>query len=281
MGGEVRSGEDFQQMAGTEASCPSVGCGHPTLAFQGCMRLIHINGQAVNLLRVQQGALGRYQALQFDTCGIRDRCLPNHCEHGGRCSQTWSSFDCDCSGTGHSGATCHSESDVADFDGRSSLRYHFNQKSMSTVKDVVSLRFKSWQAEGVLVHGEGQRGNYITLELHRSRLALYLNLDERGHSVDDGLWHIVILDTRNQEITLTLDDKPAFTVQPWQQLEAQGDVFFGGCPSVGCGHPTLAFQGCMRLIHINGQAVNLLRVQQGALGRYQALQFDTCGIRDR
>lgn len=35
------------------------------------------------------------------------RCLPNLCEHGGRCSQTWSSFSCDCSGSGYSGATCH------------------------------------------------------------------------------------------------------------------------------------------------------------------------------
>ena len=48
------------------------------------------------------------------------------------------------------------ESDVADFDGRSSLLYRFNQKSMSTVKDVVSLRFKSRQAEGVLLHGRAR-----------------------------------------------------------------------------------------------------------------------------
>ncbi|XP_027146952.1 contactin-associated protein-like 5 [Larimichthys crocea] len=71
---------------------------------------------------------------------------------------------------------CSYKSDVADFDGRSSLLYRFNQKSMSTVKDVISLRFKSRQAEGVLLHGEGQRGDYITLELHRGKLALYLNL---------------------------------------------------------------------------------------------------------
>ena len=67
---------------------------------------------------------------------------------------------------------------MADFDGRSSLLYRFNQKSMSTVKDVISLRFKSRQAEGVLLHGEGQRGDYITLELHHAKLALYLNLGE-------------------------------------------------------------------------------------------------------
>lgn len=65
---------------------------------------------------------------------------------------------------------------MADFDGRSSLLYRFNQKSMSTLKDVISLRFKSQHAEGVLLHGEGQRGDYITLELHRGRLDLYLNL---------------------------------------------------------------------------------------------------------
>lgn len=76
---------------------------------------------------------------------------------------------------------------------------------MSTVKDVISLRFKSHQAEGVLLHGEGQRGDYITLELHRGRLDLYLNLGElccssvpvvidvsllemKGVSVFEGIW---------------------------------------------------------------------------------------------
>ena len=37
------------------------------------MRLIHINGVLVDLPRVQQGTLGSYHALQFDTCSIRDR----------------------------------------------------------------------------------------------------------------------------------------------------------------------------------------------------------------
>lgn len=35
------------------------------------------------------------------------RCVPNYCEHGGRCSQTWDTFSCNCSGTGYTGATCH------------------------------------------------------------------------------------------------------------------------------------------------------------------------------
>lgn len=36
------------------------------------------------------------------------RCSLSHCEHGGSCSQSWSTFHCNCSTTGYSGATCHS-----------------------------------------------------------------------------------------------------------------------------------------------------------------------------
>ncbi|KAL1775185.1 contactin-associated protein-like 5, partial [Sigmodon hispidus] len=67
-------------------------------------------------------------------------------------------------------------SDIANFNGRSSLLYRFNQKMMSTLTDVISLKFKSMKENGVLLHGEGQRGDYITLELQKGRLALYLNL---------------------------------------------------------------------------------------------------------
>ena len=54
-----------------------------------------------------------------------------------------------------------------------------------------------------------------------------------------------------------------------------------GCPSRGCQNPTLAFQGCMQLIFINSQPINLYHVQQGLLGAYNQLQFEMCNIRDR
>uniref|UniRef100_A0A4W6G0J8 Contactin associated protein-like 5a n=1 Tax=Lates calcarifer TaxID=8187 RepID=A0A4W6G0J8_LATCA len=361
---------------------------------------------------------------------------------------------------------CSYKSYVADFDGRSSLLYRFNQKSMSTVKDVISLRFKSHQAEGVLLHGEGQRGDYITLELHRGRLDLYLNLDDsrlrfssgrvaitvgsllddqhwhsvhmerfnkqvnltvdshtqhfqtkgEGHSLEvdyelsfggiplpgkpgtflrknfhgcmenlyynginiidlakrrkpqihsgnvtfscsqpqlvactflsssssflslpsatpatggfsvrfqfrtwnpdglllsvqlnpepqklelqisntqlhltlhssgrqnDGLWHSVSLDTRNLQMALTVDGEPSTTTELWEQVESKGNFYFGGCPTMDCQVLTPTFQGCMRLIFINSQPMNLSHVQQGVLGNYNELQFDTCNIRDR
>uniref|UniRef100_A0A8D3A950 Contactin associated protein-like 5a n=1 Tax=Scophthalmus maximus TaxID=52904 RepID=A0A8D3A950_SCOMX len=361
---------------------------------------------------------------------------------------------------------CSYKSFVADFDGRSSLLYRFNQKSMSTVKDVISLRFKSHQAEGVLLHGEGQRGDYITLELHRGRLDLYLNLDDsrlrfssgrvavtvgsllddqhwhsvhmerfnkqvnltvdshtqhfqtkgEGHSLEvdyelsfggiplpgkpgtflrknfhgcmenlyynginiidlakrrkpqihsgnvtfscsqpqlvactflsssssflslpsaaaaargvsvrfqfrtwnpdglllsaplnpepqrlelrisggqlhltlrgagqqnDGLWHSVSLDAGSLQVTLAVDGEPSSTTELWEPAELRGSFYFGGCPAADCQAAAPSFQGCMRLVLVNGQPTNLSHVQQGLLGNYNALHFDTCNMRDR
>uniref|UniRef100_A0A3B3VDH0 Contactin-associated protein-like 4 n=1 Tax=Poecilia latipinna TaxID=48699 RepID=A0A3B3VDH0_9TELE len=83
-------------------------CKKPHDTFQGCMRLLALDNQPVDLIMVQQRLLGNYSQLQIDMCGIIDRCSPSHCEHGGLCSQTWTVFHCNCSDSGYSGATCHS-----------------------------------------------------------------------------------------------------------------------------------------------------------------------------
>ncbi|KAM4556058.1 contactin-associated protein-like 4 [Fundulus diaphanus] len=91
--------------------CPAgetQGCRHHFNAFQGCMRLLNLDNRTVDLIAVQQKQFGNYSNLQIDMCGIIDRCSPSRCEHGGLCSQTWTVFHCNCSGSGYSGATCHS-----------------------------------------------------------------------------------------------------------------------------------------------------------------------------
>ncbi|XP_059759562.1 contactin-associated protein-like 4 isoform X5 [Balaenoptera ricei] len=82
-------------------------CKSPLGGFQGCMRLISISHKMVDLISVQQESLGNFSDLQIDSCGITDRCLPNYCEHGGQCSQSWDTFHCNCTNTGYRGATCH------------------------------------------------------------------------------------------------------------------------------------------------------------------------------
>ncbi|TNN55297.1 Contactin-associated protein-like 4 [Liparis tanakae] len=87
------------------AGCPeesSQECENPFGGFQGCMRLLAVDNQPLDLIKVQQRLLGNYSHLQIDMCS------PSHCEHGGRCTQSWSTFHCNCSTGGYRGATCHS-----------------------------------------------------------------------------------------------------------------------------------------------------------------------------
>ncbi|XP_076880731.1 contactin-associated protein-like 5 [Brachyhypopomus gauderio] len=164
---------------------------------------------------------------------------------------------------------CTYKSDVADFDGRSALLYRFNQKSTSTVKNVITLRFRSRQAEGVLVHGEGQRGDYITLELQRGRLALHLNLDDAkpqsrgthtsvmsGSLLDDHLWHSVHIERFNKQVNFTVDrDTQHFHTQGKEDsLEVDYELSFGGIPLPGKPGTFLRenFHGCLENLYYNG-----------------------------
>ncbi|XP_056304538.1 contactin-associated protein-like 5 [Danio aesculapii] len=168
---------------------------------------------------------------------------------------------------------CAYKSDVADFNGRSSLLYRFNQKSTSTVKDVISLRFKSQRADGVLVHGEGQRGDYITLELHKGRLALHINLDDAkthpssghvsvflGGLLDDQHWHSVLIERFNKQINFTVDrlTKHVRTGGLDDSLEVDYELSFGGIPLPGKPGTFLRknFHGCMENLYYNG--VNII-----------------------
>ncbi|CAL8396382.1 unnamed protein product [Boreogadus saida] len=123
--------------------CPAEGggqdCHNPFTVFQGCMRLLTLDNRPVDLIKVQQRLLGNYSHLQIDMCGITDRCSPSHCEHGGRCTQSWSSFHCNCSSTGYSGATCHSSiygqsCEAYRHQGNRSGRYHVDIDGSGPIK---------------------------------------------------------------------------------------------------------------------------------------------------
>ncbi|XP_021092078.1 contactin-associated protein-like 5 isoform X3 [Heterocephalus glaber] len=168
---------------------------------------------------------------------------------------------------------CSYKSDVADFDGRSSLLYRFNQKLMSTLKDVISLKFKSMQADGVLFHGEGQRGDHITLELQKGRLTLYLNLDDSkarlsssppsatlGSLLDDQHWHSVLIERVGKQVNFTVDKHTQHfrTKGEADALDIDYELSFGGIPVPGKPGTFLKknFHGCIENLYYNG--VNII-----------------------
>uniref|UniRef100_A0A672JD55 Contactin associated protein-like 5a n=1 Tax=Salarias fasciatus TaxID=181472 RepID=A0A672JD55_SALFA len=161
---------------------------------------------------------------------------------------------------------CSYKSHVASFTGRSSLMYRFSQKSTSTVKDVISLRFRSHRADGVLLHGESQRGDRITLELRRGRMDLYLNDNAllsshrpavtAGSLLDDQHWHSVRIERFHRQVNLTVDahTQRFHSSGEGRSLELDYELSFGGIPLHGKPGTFLRknFRGCIENLFYNG-----------------------------
>ena len=72
--------------------------------FRGCMRNIEVGAVPVDLELIPNS---EKRMVTIGACKIKDRCTPNPCEHGGRCTQDWHNFFCDCDSTGYKGSVCH------------------------------------------------------------------------------------------------------------------------------------------------------------------------------
>lgn len=62
---------------------------------------------------------------------------------------------------------------------------------MKIIKDVIALRFKTSESDGIILHGEGQQGDYITLELRKAKLLLQINLGGQSK-------HIIYLEKKKR-----------------------------------------------------------------------------------
>ncbi|XP_032705860.1 contactin-associated protein-like 3B [Lontra canadensis] len=164
---------------------------------------------------------------------------------------------------------CTYRSEMVNFDGKSSLLYTFNQKSMSPAKDVISLKFKTRQTDGILLHREGQNGKHVTLQLVRGKLILSLNSgranlpspDARvtltlGSLLDDEHWHSVLIELGNTHVHFTVDRHS-------QHFQAEGEcdyldldckISFGGILGHGksVAFPQKDFHGCFENLYYNG-----------------------------
>ncbi|XP_073201039.1 contactin-associated protein-like 4 isoform X4 [Lepidochelys kempii] len=164
---------------------------------------------------------------------------------------------------------CTYRSEVADFDGKSCLLYRFNEKSMSALKDVISLKFKTMQRDGILLHRGGQNGDHITLQLVKGKLSLFINLgDAKIHSangqinitlgslLDDQHWHSVLIEHFNNQVNFTVDKHSHHfhAKGEFSYLDLDYELSFGGIPVPGKSGtlPLKNFHGCFENLYYNG-----------------------------
>uniref|UniRef100_A0A3P8QSK1 Contactin associated protein 2 n=1 Tax=Astatotilapia calliptera TaxID=8154 RepID=A0A3P8QSK1_ASTCA len=167
---------------------------------------------------------------------------------------------------------CSYWADIINFDGQGVISYRFKVKKMKIIKDVIALRFKTSESEGVILHGEGQQGDYITLELRKAKLLLQINLGSNqygsilGHTsvttgslLDDNHWHSVVIERYRRNVNFTLDRHTQHfrTNGEFDHLDLDYELSFGGMPysgkPVGIGRKN--FKGCMESINYNGDNI--------------------------
>ncbi|KAM8890279.1 contactin-associated protein-like 4 isoform 1-T1 [Synchiropus picturatus] len=166
---------------------------------------------------------------------------------------------------------CQYTSDVANFNGGSSLVYRTNQRSTRATSEVISLKFKTLANSGTLLHATGRRDRSLTLVLEKGQLLLYhqqgvsSSADGRllvslGSLLDDQHWHHVKLERLSYFLNLTVD-KTSRQIQTPAELSHWDvhQISVGAVQSPGLQKPILSnknFQGCMENLLYND--INLI-----------------------
>ncbi|MGH0166427.1 UNVERIFIED_CONTAM: hypothetical protein FKN15_050787 [Acipenser sinensis] len=165
------------------------------------------------------------------------------------------------------------DSYVMAFDGDDMVAYRFKRNTMKTLKDVIALNFKTLERDGLLLHGEGPQGDFLTLELVGSKLVMHISLgsstvhDMTGHTsvtlgnlLDNQHWHYVTIHRYGNYVNLTLDGETAsircngdFLYLNLDKELYIGGVIEGNKPHLPNKHN---FRGCMENVFYNG--VNII-----------------------
>uniref|UniRef100_A0A8C5TKK8 Laminin G domain-containing protein n=1 Tax=Malurus cyaneus samueli TaxID=2593467 RepID=A0A8C5TKK8_9PASS len=155
------------------------------------------------------------------------------------------------------------------------LIYTLNKKLINALKDVISLKFKTMQSDGILLHREGQNGDHITLELTKGKLSLLINLGDTkthpsnaqinitlGSLLDDQHWHSVLIEHFNNQVNFTVDKHTHHfhAKGEFSYLDLDYELSFGGIPVPGKSGALSRrnFHGCFENIYYNG--VNIIDV---------------------
>ncbi|XP_064847704.1 neurexin-3b isoform X5 [Oncorhynchus masou masou] len=234
------------------------------------------------------------QKVRLEEMGL---CTGNPCENGGSCSVADGEPYCDCSKTGYTGRTCSQashrvtglahcvfgeksrEENVATFRGSEYFCYDLSQNPIQSSSDEITLSFKTWQRNGLLLH-TGKSADYVNLALKDGAVSLVINLGSgafeaivepvNGKFNDNG-WHDIKV-TRNLRqqsgighamVTISVDGiltTTGYTQEDYTMLGSDDFFYVGGSPSTADlpGSPVSNnFMGCLKEVVYKNNDIRL------------------------
>ncbi|XP_072300654.1 neurexin 3b isoform X1 [Eucyclogobius newberryi] len=240
------------------------------------------------------------QKVRLEMIGL---CTENPCENGGICSLADGETYCDCSKTGYVGRYCTEvvqrrpglahlkaeqarEENVATFRGSEYFCYDLSQNPIQSSSDEITLSFKTWQRNGLLLH-TGKSADYVNLALKDGAVSLVINLGSGAFEAivepvngkfNDNSWHDIKV-TRNLRqqsgighamvnklhclVTISVDGiltTTGYTQEDYTMLGSDDFFYVGGSPSTADlpGSPVSNnFMGCLREVVYKNNDIRL------------------------
>ncbi|XP_061126267.1 neurexin-3b-like isoform X1 [Syngnathus typhle] len=245
-------------------------------------------------------ALINSQKVRLEMLGL---CTENPCENGGICSLADGETYCDCSRTGFVGPYCTEavhrtpglahlkaeqarEENVATFRGSEYFCYDLSQNPIQSSSDEITLSFKTWQRNGLLLH-TGKSADYVNLALKDGAVSLVINLGSGAFEAivepvngkfNDNAWHDIKV-TRNLRqqsgighamvnklhclVTISVDGiltTTGYTQEDYTMLGSDDFFYVGGSPSTADlpGSPVSNnFMGCLKEVVYKNNDIRL------------------------
>ncbi|XP_043962609.1 neurexin 3b isoform X9 [Gambusia affinis] len=237
------------------------------------------------------------QKVRLEMMGL---CTENPCENGGICSLADGEVYCDCSKTGYVGRYCTEavqrkpelahlkadqgrnkarEENVATFRGSEYFCYDLSQNPIQSSSDEITLSFKTWQRNGLLLH-TGKSADYVNLALKDGAVSLVINLGSGAFEAivepvngkfNDNSWHDIKV-TRNLRqqsgighamVTISVDGiltTTGYTQEDYTMLGSDDFFYVGGSPSTADlpGSPVSNnFMGCLKEVVYKNNDIRL------------------------
>ncbi|XP_071334791.1 neurexin-3b isoform X6 [Trachinotus anak] len=225
------------------------------------------------------------QKVRLEMMGL---CTENPCENGGICSLADGETYCDCSKTGYVGRYCTEavqrkpglahlkteqarEENVATFRGSEYFCYDLSQNPIQSSSDEITLSFKTWQRNGLLLH-TGKSADYVNLALKDGAVSLVINLGSGAFEAivepvngkfNDNAWHDIKVTRNLRQVTISVDGiltTTGYTQEDYTMLGSDDFFYVGGSPSTADlpGSPVSNnFMGCLREVVYKNNDIRL------------------------
>ncbi|XP_051005822.1 neurexin 3 isoform X14 [Acomys russatus] len=226
------------------------------------------------------------QGVQLEAEGP---CDERPCENGGICFLLDGHPTCDCSTTGYGGTLCSEdvsqgpglshlmmseqarEENVATFRGSEYLCYDLSQNPIQSSSDEITLSFKTWQRNGLILH-TGKSADYVNLALKDGAVSLVINLGSGAFEAivepvngkfNDNAWHDVKVTRNLRQVTISVDGiltTTGYTQEDYTMLGSDDFFYVGGSPSTADlpGSPVSNnFMGCLKEVVYKNNDIRL------------------------